>query len=132
MDPYDFCIAKVKEAGEMLRTKREGLVVGTKGGNARDIVTSADKEVNEFLITAIKKEFPDHDVYSEEASDTASKSEYQWVIDPIDGSSNFSRGIPHFSICIGLLKDSEPVVGAIYNPVTNELFSFKKGGGAFL
>jgi myo-inositol-1(or 4)-monophosphatase len=59
-------------------------------------------------------------------------SEYLWTIDPIDGSSNFSRGIPHFAICIGLLKDNVAIAGGVYNPVTKELFSFKKGGGAFL
>jgi myo-inositol-1(or 4)-monophosphatase len=54
------------------------------------------------------------------------------VIDPIDGTSNFSRGIPHFAVCIGLLENNVPVVGAVFNPVTQELFSFKKGSGAFL
>jgi fructose-1,6-bisphosphatase/inositol monophosphatase family enzyme len=132
MEPYDFAVDKIKQAGEMLIAAREkGFEVSTKGGNARDIVTSTDKEVSEFLISAIKKEFPNHDVYSEEASDAAKTSEFQWVIDPIDGSSNFSRGIPHFSICIGLLQNDVPVIGVVYNPVTQELFSFKKGEGAF-
>ncbi|MEK7604860.1 MAG: inositol monophosphatase family protein [Patescibacteria group bacterium] len=133
MNPYDFCIQKVKEAGELLLQVREkGFEVATKGGNARDIITSVDRDVNEFLIAAIKKEFPTHWIYSEEGAGAGVESEYEWMIDPIDGSSNFSRGIPHFAVCLGLVQGGAPVVGAVYNPVTRELFSFEKGRGAFL
>lgn len=133
MDPYDFAVQKVVEAGEMLLHARDaGFEVATKSGNMRDIVTSVDHEINDFLIFAIKKEFPSHRIYSEEGGGLETGSDEQWVIDPIDGSSNFSRGIPHFSVCIGMLKDGVPVVGAVYNPVTKESFSFKKGSGAFL
>ncbi len=133
MDPYDFAVQKVVEAGELLlRARDAGFEVATKGGNARDIVTSVDREANDFIIAAIKKEFPTHRIYSEEGEGSDVGDDEQWVIDPIDGSSNFSRGIPHFSVCLGLLKGGVPAAGAVYNPVTKELFSFKKGGGAFL
>jgi len=133
MDPYDFAVQKVVEIGEMILSVREkGFEVAIKGGNPRDIVTSIDLEANGRIISAIKKEFPSHRIYSEEGEGTDHGGDEQWVIDPIDGSSNFSRGIPHFSVCLGLLKGGVPVVGAVYNPVTRELFSFKKGGGAFL
>lgn len=133
MDPYDFAIQTANAAGELLlRARDEGFEVATKGGNARDIVTSVDRAVNEFIISAIKKEFPLHRIYSEEGEGVERDDDEQWVIDPIDGSSNFSRGIPHFSVCLGLLRGGVPVVGAVYNPVTKELFSFRKGGGAFL
>lgn len=133
MDSYNFAVQKVREAGEMLLHARDaGFEAATKGGNARDIVTSVDREANESIISAIKKEFPTHRIYSEEGEGIEIGDDEQWVIDPIDGSSNFSRGIPHFSVCIGLLKGGVPVVGAVYNPMTKELFSFKKGGGAFL
>lgn len=133
MNPYDFCIQKVVESGEvLLKAREEGFTVASKGGNVRDIVTSVDREVNDFLIAAIKKEFPTHRIYSEEGSGSAGEGDEEWTIDPIDGSSNFSRGIPHFAVCLGLLKGGVPVVGAVYNPVTRELFSFEKGKGAFL
>lgn len=133
MNPYDFTVQKVVEVGEMLlRARDAGFEVATKGGNARDIVTSVDHEANECIISAIKKEFPAHRIYSEEGGGREAGGDEQWVIDPIDGSSNFSRGIPHFSVCLGLLKGGVSVVGAVYNPVTKELFSFKKGSGAFL
>ncbi len=133
MDPYDFMVQKVVEAGEMLlRARDAGFETRMKGGNPRDIVTSVDNEINEFLISEIKKEFPTHRIYSEEGEGVIGDSDEQWAIDPIDGSSNFSRGIPHYAICIALLRGDVPQAGAVYNPVTRELFSFKKGGGAFL
>jgi myo-inositol-1(or 4)-monophosphatase len=133
MDPLEFMQKKVVEAGEKLLAAREGVIeVSSKGENPRDVVTNTDLEINEFLVGEIKKNFPDHSIYSEEGSNKAVESEYLWTIDPIDGSSNFSRGIPHFAVCLGLLKDNEAVAGAVYNPVTQELFSFKKGSGAYL
>jgi myo-inositol-1(or 4)-monophosphatase len=53
---------------------------------------------------------------------------YVWVVDPIDGTSNFARGIPHFAVCIGLLKDGVPILGAVYNPITRELYHAKQTG----
>lgn len=133
MDPYEFTLQKVVEAGEMLlHARAAGFQVAIKGGNARDIVTSTDREVSAFLIGEIQKTFPTQRIYSEEGNDVAEGSVEQWAIDPIDGSSNFSRGIPHFCVCLGMVRDGVPLVGAIFNPITQELFSFKKGGGAFL
>lgn len=133
MEPYDFMVRKVVEAGEMLlRARDAGFETMMKGGNPRDIVTSADNEINEFLISEIKKEFPSHRIYSEEGAGVVAGDDEQWAIDPIDGSSNFSRDIPHYAICMALLRGGVPQAGAVYNPMTRELFSFKKGGGAFL
>ena len=133
MNSYDFSVSLAKEAGELLLKLRDSsFTVDTKGGNSRDIVTSVDREINEYIVSAIKREYPTHRVYSEEGHGVEGGEDAQWVIDPIDGSSNFARGIPHFSVCLGLLEGGVPTVGAVYNPVTKELFSFKKGGGAFL
>ena len=133
MEPYDFALQKVTEAGEILiRARDKGFKMMIKGGNPKDIVTSVDHKVNDFLIAEIKKAFPSHRIYSEEGGGSDVDGNEQWIVDPIDGSANFSRGIPHFSVCLGLLEGREPIVGAVYNPVTKELFNFKKGGGAFL
>lgn len=130
---YDFALTVVRDAGKLLRDVREKeFNVSIKGNNPRDIVTSADIEVNEHIITAIKKAFPKDGIVSEEGGGIEKTSRRQWVIDPIDGSANFSRGIPHFAVCLGLVENGESVLGAVYNPVTNELFSFEKGKGAFL
>jgi len=133
MNRYDFIINTVREAGELLmRLREEKFETLEKGGDPRDIVTSADFAVNDFIIGKIKETFPDDSIYSEESSDNTDTSSRLWTIDPIDGSSNFSRGIPHFAVCVAFLEDGVPTSGAVYNPVTNELFSFKKGAGAFL
>jgi len=110
----------------------KGFKVGTKGGDPKNIVTSADKEIERSIANRIKEEFPDHSLYSEEGESVKNASDYKWVIDPIDGTSNFCRAIPHFSVCLGLLKGEEILLGAVFNPVTDELFSFEKGKGAFL
>jgi myo-inositol-1(or 4)-monophosphatase len=133
MDPYDFSVAKVVEAGErILQARDTAFTVLQKGGDPRDVVTSVDLEINAFLAGEIQKTFPTHRIYSEEGGNVSLGDENLWTIDPIDGSSNFSRGIPHFAVCLGLLQAGIPVAGAVYNPVTRELFSFRKGGGAFL
>ena len=133
MNRYDFIINTVREAGELLmRLREEKFETLEKGGDPRDIVTSADFAVNDFIIGKIKETFPDDAIYSEESSDDTGTASRLWTIDPIDGSSNFSRGIPHFAVCAAFLEDGVPTSGAVYNPVTNELFSFKKSPRAFL
>lgn len=132
MTQYDFIITHIQAAGALLmRLREEKFETLQKGGDPRDIVTSVDIAVNDFLVGKIREAFPEDAIYSEEDGG-ASKSERLWTIDPIDGSSNFSRSIPHFAICVAFLEHGVPEAGAVYNPVTNELFSFKKGGGAFV
>lgn len=132
MNHYDFIIKTVREAGEiLLKLRDEGFTATHKGSDPRDIVTSVDTAMNDFIISKIKEMFPEDVVYSEESIDVKDEKN-SWAIDPIDGSSNFARGIPHYAVCIAHLADGVPDAGAVYNPVTNELFSFKKGGGAFL
>ena len=133
MDHYDFTIDLVRRAGAQLKVAAKDIVVSHKGGDARDIVTDTDLKINAFLIGEIHAAYPEHRIYSEEGTTTEENAnEYEWMLDPIDGSANFSRGIPHFAICVGLLKDGVPVVGAVYNPITDELFSFSEERGAFL
>jgi myo-inositol-1(or 4)-monophosphatase len=132
MDSYDFIVSTVREAGKVLLSARdEGFKTMRKEDDLRNIVTSVDFAVNDFLIGKIKETYPGDSIYSEEGGGSAGGGQ-MWAIDPIDGSANFARGIPHYAICLALLEGSMPTAGAVYNPVTDELFSFKKGGGAFL
>ncbi len=133
MNSYEFAITLVCKAGERLNNARlQGFEISHKGSDVRDVVTNLDVEISNFLIEEIKSVFPEHSIYSEEDITQQRRSEYEWVIDPIDGSANFSRNIPHFSVCVALLHKEIPVVGAVYNPITKELFSFEDGRGAFL
>ncbi|MBI2627912.1 MAG: inositol monophosphatase [Candidatus Niyogibacteria bacterium] len=133
-DFYEFAVELTKKAGELLKKLyRLDFFVSHKGDDFRDVITDADIKINYFITSEIKKKFSDHAIYSEESADIfVKKNKYVWIVDPIDGTSNFSRHIPHFAVCLGLLENGVPAVGAVYNPITDELFSFQKGGGAFL
>lgn len=129
---YDFTLSLIKEAGELaLKSKEKHLEISVKNNDPRDLVTNVDIEVSEFISQKIRETFPGEKIYSEEADEDVSQSSC-WTIDPIDGTALFARSIPYFSIVIAYVENGVPIVGAIYNPITRELFSFQKGGGAFL
>lgn len=133
METYKFAIETVREAGELLLNLRsKNFKVTHKNKNLRDIVTSVDKELEKFIVKKIRTKYPSHGIYSEEGASLEGDDEYMWAIDPIDGTANFSRAIPHFAVCLALLFKEEPILGVVFNPVTNELFSFEKGKGALL
>lgn len=120
--------------------RQAGAIVMEGYGNVRhihqkgviDLVTEFDKRSEELIISSIQQEFPDHAILAEESGHNKTVSEYQWVIDPLDGTTNFSHGIPVFSVSIGLLKNNSPVVGVVYDPFHNEMFSAELGHGATL
>ncbi len=97
-----------------------------------NLVTEADHASEKAIIEAIKKDFPDHFILSEETGEIPTQSEYKWIIDPIDGTVNFANGIPICCVSIGLEKDGEMILGAVYNPLMNEFFFAQKGFGASL
>ena len=95
-------------------------------------VTEADHAAEKAIIDVIKTEYPDHYILSEEAGEIIQESSYKWIIDPIDGTINFSRGIPINCVSIGIEHNREVVMGAVYNPHLDELFLAEKGQGASL
>ncbi len=98
-----------------------------------DLVTEADVAVNTFLINKIKERFPLHRIVSEEAPPEGTEgAEYEWIIDPIDGTRNFAFGIGMWCTMVALYERAEPYAAAIYNPLANELFFAKVGEGATL
>lgn len=103
----------------------------TSKDGVRDVVTNADTEIEEYIISAIRKKFPAHSVICEEGDDFGD-SEYTWIIDPIDGTKYFADGIKLFTTSIGLWRGSEPLVGVIYNPATRDCYWAEKGEGAFV
>lgn len=130
---YNFIISTITQAGQiLLDSQKNSIKVSTKNNDPRDLVTNVDSEVNNFLQKSILSEYPDDKIYSEETGGQLNYNETFWSIDPIDGTSNFARGIPHFSVVVAFIENGEVMVGAVYNPITRELFSFKKGEGAFL
>ena len=97
-----------------------------------NLVTEADHAAEKAIIDVIQKQYPDHFILSEETGEIKTNSEYKWIIDPIDGTVNFAHGIPLCCVSIGLEKDGEMILGAVYNPLMNEFFFAQKGSGAFL
>ena len=99
-----------------------------------DYVSNIDQQVDRLLCEKITELYPEHNILSEESNTHINKdgSDYLWVIDPIDGTYNFISGIPIFAISIALLYKNEPVVGVIYQPMSDELFTASQGEGAKL
>jgi myo-inositol-1(or 4)-monophosphatase len=95
-------------------------------------VTEADHASEQAIIDIIQKTYPDHFILTEESGEIRTDSEYKWIIDPIDGTINFSNGIPICCVSIGVEKDGEIILGAVYNPLMNEMFFAEKGMGATL
>ncbi len=112
----------------------KSLVIEHKDGDVRDEVTSADREVGAWIATELSKNFPEHEIYSEEEhGDITAISTHKnlWTIDPIDGTSNFARRIPLFTTVISLVQNGEPVFSVVHNPITCETFIFAKGEGVW-
>jgi myo-inositol-1(or 4)-monophosphatase len=97
-----------------------------------NLVTEVDKLAEEKIIEVISGRFPEHSIISEEVGELMKPSPYQWIIDPIDGTVNFAHGVPICCVSIGLLYNSELILGAVYNPMMDEFFFAEKGKGATL
>jgi myo-inositol-1(or 4)-monophosphatase len=99
---------------------------------ASDFVTHVDKESEQIIINVIKKNFPDHIFLTEESIKEHDSDNYRWIIDPLDGTTNFIHSYPVFSVSIALDFQREIILGIVYDPVRDEMFSAEKGKGAFL
>ncbi|MBI5874828.1 MAG: inositol monophosphatase, partial [Deltaproteobacteria bacterium] len=99
---------------------------------AIDIVTEMDTKAENLIIKTLKNTFPDHGILTEESQEQKTNSAYRWIIDPLDGTTNYSHGFPVFCVSIALEKNGEIILGVVYNPMLNELFTAEKGKGAYL
>ena len=98
----------------------------------KDVVTEADHRSEAAILDIIGQAFPDDGFLAEESGESGQRSDRLWVIDPLDGTVNYANGIPFFSVSIGLVVDDEPVLGVVYDPTRDELFTGVRGGGAYL
>lgn len=98
---------------------------------AFDLVTTADKEVEKMIFARIMEKYPSHSIFGEESGLCGGESKFQWVIDPIDGTTSFVHGAPNYSISIGLQFEKESVAGAVYAPAFHELYYAAAGKGAY-
>ena len=126
-------IDAAREAGAFLKKS-----VGTfkhlerKIGQETNLVTEIDKQSEALIISKIKAAYPDHAVLGEESGASTGASDTRWIIDPLDGTTNFTHGLPLFSVTIGVEHKGELVAGVVYDPNADEMFTAEKGKGAFL
>ena len=127
----DVAVAVAREAGALLRERFEQpLEISYKG--AVDLVTEVDRAAEALIAERLRAAFPDHQLLGEEGArgDSAKTSSYRWLIDPLDGTTNFAHGVPHFAVSIGLEQHDLPLVGVVYDPLRDELFAAARGAGA--
>jgi len=129
----DVAVEAAREAGMFLKSS-VGKVknIETKEGEVRNMVSEIDRGSEEIIINRIKRQFPSHAILAEESGAHDTSAEYRWVIDPLDGTTNFLHEVPIFSVTIGVERMGEIVAGVVYDPNLDELFTAEKGSGSYL
>ena len=121
------------EAGKFLKYNLGKVKhIERKQGQEINLVTEIDKQAEALIIKKIKQHYPSHNILAEESGEQNIQSEYKWVIDPLDGTTNFTHSLPIFCVSIGVELNGAIVAGAIYDPSADEMFTAEKGRGAFL
>lgn len=119
-----------REAGKLI-FKRFNTDFSVSHKGTINLVTEVDLAAEELIVARIQKSFPSHSVLAEERHSDIQRSPIVWIIDPLDGTTNFAHGYPVFSVSIGLEIDGEVEWGAVYDPSRNEMFTVRRGQGAF-
>lgn len=127
----NLAVDAAKEAGAVLR-EQFGKTHDIKFKREIDVVTESDLLAEKIIIEKIKSKFPSHSILTEEAGSIDGSNDVCWVIDPLDGTTNFSHDFPVFSVSIGIEVEGVVIAGAVYHPMLHELFTAKKGEGAYL
>lgn len=128
----NIAIRAARNAGDLIQRSSENvgqLTINKKSKN--DFVTEVDRMAEQEIIQVIKQAYPDHSIVAEESGEHKG-NQYTWVIDPLDGTTNFLHGYPQYAVSIALKNKGKIEVGVIYDPLRNELFTAEKGGGAML
>lgn len=130
----EVAVAASQAAGAAIRAVAEAGVQNIlfKGEGKRDLVTEADKRSEQIIVDAITGRFPDHRILAEEGTSTGGTGEYRWIIDPLDGTTNFAHQYPLYCVSIAVERGGETLVGVVYAPYMDELFVAVRGQGATL
>ncbi len=130
-EALEFAVKTAREAGAVLRDcYRTGVTVGYKG--EIDLITEADRASEALILQRIRSAYPDCAILSEESGASANSSPVLWIADPLDGTTNFAHGLPIFSVTLALMVNDVIEVGATYDPIYNELYTARRGQGAYL
>jgi myo-inositol-1(or 4)-monophosphatase len=130
-DFLDTAVQAARIAGALQRERLwQEHVIAFKGET--DLVTEVDRACEELIVGAIRGKYPDHDILAEENEYPPLHSAHKWIIDPLDGTTNYAHGFPWFAVSIALEIDGEVRLAVIYQPMMDELFTAERGKGAFL
>jgi myo-inositol-1(or 4)-monophosphatase len=128
----ELAVALAEGAGRLVQEGRHGgLAVGNKS-TATDLVTEVDRRAERWLVEHILARRPEDGILGEEGGERPGRSGVRWVLDPIDGTVNFVRGLPHYAVSVAVEVDGAVVAGAVCNPAVGETFRAWRGGGAYL
>lgn len=131
--PRSVAVETALAAGRLLR-ERLGQVQEIRFKGTVNLVTEVDEASERLIVERIRAAFPEHAILSEEGgvSSSAQDARYLWVVDPLDGTTNYAHGYPLFAVSIALVVDGTPELGVVYQPVLDELFLAERGAGAYL
>ena len=123
-----------RQAGSLLESRTGKILEIRKKTSAVDLVTEMDLRSEQVIVDCILRHFPGHEILAEEKGQTSGQrgSAYRWIIDPLDGTTNYAHGYPMFCVSIAVTVDGAVTAGAIYHPPMKEMFSATRGGGAWL
>ena len=127
----ELAINSILKAGQMVKEHFDQVIDLSEKDHFGDVVTEVDYKAEEILLNEIIREFPDHQINSEESGNNGKASDWLWMIDPLDGTNNYAIGLPVFSLSITLMHKREAVLGVIYEPMVNRLYVASKGEGAY-
>ena len=130
----NIAVKAARRAGSIInRAALEGGALEVKAKNKNDFVTQVDQAAERAIIGVIHAAYADHSILAEESGDTpGARAEYRWVIDPLDGTTNYIHGFPQYCVSIALEHRGVPTHAVVYDPGKNELFTASRGRGAFL
>jgi len=129
----NIAVRAARRAGSIInRAALDGTALKVRAKRANDFVTQVDSAAEEAIIEIVRKAYPGHGFLAEESGETPGDAEYVWIIDPLDGTTNFIHGFPQYCVSIAVQHRGALAHAVVYDPVKNELFTASKGRGAFL
>jgi len=129
----NIAIRAARKAGSIInRASLDGGALNVRSKRANDFVTQVDGAAEQAVIEIVKKAYPDHGFIAEESGESATDAEYLWIIDPLDGTTNFIHGFPQYCVSVAVQHRGALTHAVVYDPTKNELFTASKGSGAFL
>jgi myo-inositol-1(or 4)-monophosphatase len=133
IDVLYVAVRAARRAGDMIaRAFDERDKMNVRQKSDRDYVTDVDQRAEATIVHDIRKHYPTHGIVAEESGRTNPQAAVQWYVDPLDGTTNFVHGYPHFAVSIAAWKDGRPLLAVVHDPMRNETFEAQNGGGAFL